>query len=101
MSTEVIGVLEAMLAPILKMQEDIGVRIKNVEESHVDPPVPEPTSNRDGQADKRVKKWFAVARDKVQDIYSVWDGMDGAEHQVKGYLGGLVKTFKKRENAVV
>jgi hypothetical protein len=85
-STEVSGVLEVMLAP-MKMQDDIGVRIKNVEESHVDSQVPEPTLNRDGQADKRVKNWFAVARGKVPSIYSVWNGTDGAEHQVKGYSG--------------
>jgi hypothetical protein len=73
-STEMLGVLEVMLIPMQKLQEDIGSHLKNLEEPHVDPPVPEPTSNRDRSAEKRATKFFAVARGKVPGIYPALDG---------------------------
>jgi viroplasmin and RNaseH domain-containing protein len=36
----------------------------------------------------------------VPDIYSFWDGKDGAAQQLNGYSGGLSKTFKKYKAAL-
>ena len=45
------------------------------------------------------KKYYAVAKGKTPGIYTEWFGDDGAEIQVKGFIGAVFKGFTTREEA--
>jgi hypothetical protein len=99
-SAEIISVLEAMLVPMKKFQEDVSDRLTGLEESQMNTPISVASSAHDQPAEKRVKRWWAVARGWKPGIYSTWYGTDGAKQQVKGYSNALSKSFKKHKKAV-